>query len=109
MHEACFCGWSGALAEREPTYLGDGDWGLACPRCDHLDRLELWPAAAREALIAEARRRREMAVAVGVTPSSIRAAKRVRRRAVAGARTGGDDGLVKHGRPRGGLRGRSRR
>lgn len=66
MHEACFCGWTGALAEREPTYLGDGDWGLTCPRCGHLDRLAGWPTAAREALVAEARRR-EAPVAVRAT------------------------------------------
>ena len=74
MHETCFCGWTGALTEREPTYLGYGDWGLACPRCGHLDRLELWPAATREALVAEARNRREAPGAVGSIPASVRAA-----------------------------------
>ena len=70
MHEACFCGWTGKIAEREPTYLGDGDWGLTCPRCGHLDRLEIWPAAAREELVAEARRRREVPCAIGI-PSAV--------------------------------------
>jgi len=60
MREACFCGWTGKLAERKPAYLGNGDWGLTCPRCGHLDRLELWPIDVREELVAEARRRADL-------------------------------------------------
>lgn len=73
MYEACFCGWTGELMEREPTYLGDGDWGLTCPRCGHLDHLAGWPAATREALVAEARRR-AAAGAADATSSGVRAA-----------------------------------
>jgi hypothetical protein len=57
MIEVCFCGWSGETAAREPSYLGEGEWGLTCPRCGHLDRLDWLPAAARDALIAAARDR----------------------------------------------------
>ena len=74
MREACFCGWTGELTEREPTYLGDGDWGLACPDCGHLDRLEMWSAAVREDLLAEARRRRETPIAAGSARTDDRAA-----------------------------------
>ena len=57
--ESCFCGWVGELEDREPVYAGDGDWGLRCPMCDHLDRLEAWSEAARAWALAEAARRRE--------------------------------------------------
>lgn len=59
--EVCFCGREGAIEEREPIYLGDGDWGLACPDCGHVDRLDGWPAGAREWALAEAARRRRRA------------------------------------------------
>ncbi len=57
MDEICFCGWQGAVAEREPVPTRDGGWALACPRCGHLDDLRWRPAAARASLLAEARRR----------------------------------------------------
>jgi len=57
--EICFCGWVGELEDREPTYAGDGEWGLGCPMCGHLDRLEAWSEAARSWILAEASRRRE--------------------------------------------------
>jgi hypothetical protein len=75
MHEVCFCGRTGALAEREPIYLGDGDWGLAGPRCGHLDRLDSWPPATRAALVAEAWRRREAVGAADTPPAHVRAAE----------------------------------
>ena len=56
--ESCFCGWTGELEDREPLYAGDGQWGLRCPVCDHLDRLEAWSEVARAATLAEAARRR---------------------------------------------------
>ena len=56
--EVCFCGREGVIEDRKPVYLGDGDWGLACPACGHVDRLEGWPEAAREWILAEAERRR---------------------------------------------------
>ena len=57
MDEVCFCGREGEIEDREPVALGDGDWGLACPRCGHLDRLEGWSEAARRWVLAEAVRR----------------------------------------------------
>ena len=56
--ESCFCGWAGELEDGEPIYAGDGEWGLRCPMCDHVDRLEAWSTAARAATLAEAARRR---------------------------------------------------
>ena len=38
MREVCFCGHAGALADREPIYAGDGEWGVACPAADRPDR-----------------------------------------------------------------------
>ena len=64
MREVCYCGWSGEIVDREPIYAGDGEWGLACPGCGHLDRLEWLPHAGRHLLLAEAdgrRREREQA------------------------------------------------
>ena len=57
--EICFCGWVGELEDREPVYAGDGEWGLGCPMCGHVDRLEGWSEAARAWTLAEAARRRE--------------------------------------------------
>ena len=74
MREVCFCGWTGMIVEREPTYLGDGDWGLTCPSCGHLDRLEVWPVAVREELVAEAQRRHEQPAAVALLADDERAA-----------------------------------
>ena len=45
MSEACFCGWTGATTEKQPVPLGDGTWGLRCPDCGRVDRLE-WVAPA---------------------------------------------------------------
>jgi hypothetical protein len=59
MREVCFCGWSGAVDDRDPVYLGDGDWGLACPVCGHLDRLGWLSAEAARPLVAAANRRRQ--------------------------------------------------
>ena len=56
--ESCFCGWVGELEDRELVYAGDGESGLSCPECGHLDRLEAWSDAARTATFAEAARRR---------------------------------------------------
>ena len=56
--EICFCGWVGELEDREPVYAGDGEWGLGCPNCGHLDRLEAWSEAARCCTLAEAAWRR---------------------------------------------------
>jgi hypothetical protein len=57
MREVCFCGRVGEVEDRVPTYGRDGDWGLACPACGHLDRLAYLPAAVRQELLGEATRR----------------------------------------------------
>jgi hypothetical protein len=67
MRETCFCGRTGDIADREPVYLGDGEWGLACLACGHLDRRELFPEATHRLLLDEARERRQ-----GVAPSRTR-------------------------------------
>lgn len=72
--EVCFCGWSGEIEEREPVYAGDGEWGLTCPNCGHLDRLENWPEAARRWTLTEAARRRASisgAKTIGLHPPDI--------------------------------------
>lgn len=58
--EVCFCGWEGEMEDRVPLYAGDGEWGLACPDCGHLDLLRGWPEAARRWTLAEAARRLEL-------------------------------------------------
>ena len=72
--EVCFCGREGEIVDREPVYLGDGEWGLACPDCGHLDRLDGWPAAGRSWTLAEAARRRAGAATAGtvVKPAASR-------------------------------------
>ena len=57
--DICFCGWRGEMADREPIYAGDGEWGLRCPDCGHLDRLISCPEAARHRTLNEAARRCE--------------------------------------------------
>ena len=57
--ESCFCGRIGELEDREPVYAGAGEWGLRCPMCGHIDRLEAWSEMARAWTLAEAARRCE--------------------------------------------------
>lgn len=66
VRDVCFCGWEGELADREPVYAGDGEWGLGCPTCGHLDRLEGWSEANRRWTLAEAAWRREGTLEVRV-------------------------------------------
>ncbi len=54
VEEACFCGWVGDLASKRRLYLGDGQWGLVCPRCGRPDNLSWLPAARRQEVIARA-------------------------------------------------------
>ena len=70
-HEICFCGWVGELEDREPVYAGDVEWGLGCPNCGHLDRLEAWSQAARAWMLAEAAQRRESAVEIGIASEAV--------------------------------------
>jgi hypothetical protein len=57
MREVCFCGRSGEVEDREPVYLGDGEWGLECPDCGRLDRLHWLPEGGRRQTLREAARR----------------------------------------------------
>jgi hypothetical protein len=56
LSEVCFCGRYGPLVERVPVYIADGEWGLECPECGHLDQfLSLAPLARRQLLRQAAR------------------------------------------------------
>ena len=76
MREVCFCGWSGDLEDRAPVYAGDGDWGLECPRCGHLDRLQWLPEGSRARVVEEAARRRSGRSQAGAAHQSPLAAER---------------------------------
>ncbi len=58
MREACFCGRIGEVEDREPVYAGEGEWGLACPACGHLDHLPWLSEERRHQTLREAARRR---------------------------------------------------
>jgi hypothetical protein len=54
VREACFCGRTGELKDRQPILDGEGRWVLICPECGHVDdlawlseeaRLHLWSKA----------------------------------------------------------------
>ena len=66
--ESCFCGRLGDIADRAPVYLGEGEWGLSCPECGHVDRLNGWPEAARTWILDEAVRRRVATVRARIAP-----------------------------------------
>lgn len=55
MQEACYCGRTGEIEDREPVIDGDGRAALECPRCGHLDHLS-W-LQNPEPVVEEARRR----------------------------------------------------
>jgi hypothetical protein len=57
--EACYCGRTGEIEDREPILVDAGIWALRCPNCSHVDRLEWLPEEAGLLLWGEARRRRE--------------------------------------------------
>ncbi len=57
MREPCYCGPTGDLEDREPVYLGDGQHGLRCPACGHLDGLSWLDRDAREGVLEESARR----------------------------------------------------
>jgi hypothetical protein len=54
MREVCFCGWLGELEDRGYVYLGEGESGLACPQCGHIDRLDFLPEQNRRDLLSGA-------------------------------------------------------
>jgi len=55
MQEACYCGRTGEIEDREPVIDGDGRAALECPQCGHLDHLSWLPN--QETVFEEARRR----------------------------------------------------
>ncbi len=55
MQEACYCGRTGEIEDREPVIDGDGRAALECPQCGHLDHLS-W-LQNPESAVEEARRR----------------------------------------------------
>jgi hypothetical protein len=57
MREVCFCGWAGVIEDRAPVYAGDSEWGLACPTCGHLDRLDWLNETERRRTLDQALRR----------------------------------------------------
>ncbi len=57
MLEACFCGRTGEIEDREPVLTGDGARALRCPECGQLDSLNWLPDEARRDVIEEAERR----------------------------------------------------
>jgi hypothetical protein len=61
MLEACYCGRTGEIEDREPAATGDGVRALRCPDCGHLVRLEWLPEEARRHAFNEAERRQARA------------------------------------------------
>ena len=59
--EACYCGRTGEVEDREPILVDGGRWALRRPSeaCGHVDRLEWLPEEAGLLLWGEASRRRE--------------------------------------------------
>lgn len=47
MREACYCGRTGEIEDREPVSDGADVSALRCPDCGHLDRLIWLPEHAR--------------------------------------------------------------
>ena len=54
MREACYCGRSGEVEDREPVVTGAGGQALRGPDCGHLDRLNWLPEDARRRAFGEA-------------------------------------------------------
>jgi hypothetical protein len=57
VREACYCGRTGDLEDREPVYLGEGAHALRCPACGHLDDLTWLGREDREGVLEESARR----------------------------------------------------
>ncbi len=57
MLEACFCGRTGEIEDREPVVTYDGIQALKCPECGQLDPLDWLSDEARRDVIEEAERR----------------------------------------------------
>ena len=61
MREACYCGRTGEIEDREPVATEDGGQALRCPDCGHLDHLDWLPEGASRRAFEEAGRRRPKA------------------------------------------------
>ncbi len=57
MQEACYCGRTGEIADREPVATDDGRQALRCPQCGHIDRLDWLPEDNRRLIVQEAGRK----------------------------------------------------
>lgn len=57
MQEACFCGRTGEIEDRQPVATEDGGQALRCPECGHLDGLEWLSDDVRVHVFEEAGRR----------------------------------------------------
>lgn len=57
MQEICYCGWFGALTDREPVLDKFGERALRCPDCGHLDDLRWLPDDVRRIVLDQARQR----------------------------------------------------
>lgn len=57
MREACYCGRSGEVEDREPVLRNGRIEALRCPRCGHLDPLPYLADDARREVFEEAERR----------------------------------------------------
>lgn len=60
MQEACYCGRSGDIRDRNPLMDSNGIRTLECPDCGHADYLRWLPEETSLLLWEEAKRRREM-------------------------------------------------
>ena len=60
MQEACYCGRSGDISDREPVLDSDGRRALKCPDCGHTDYLNWLSEETSFLFWEEAQRRREM-------------------------------------------------
>lgn len=63
MREACYCGRTGEIEDREPVAMGHTKQALRCPECGHLDSLDWLPEDARMLLIEKVERKRRQVAA----------------------------------------------
>lgn len=54
MQEACYCGRTGEIADREPVATDDGRQALRCPQCGRVDHLDWLPEDTRKLVVQEA-------------------------------------------------------
>lgn len=61
MKEACYCGRTGEIEDRQPVVTGDGKRALECPGCGRVDHLDWLPEDARRLTLERAESRRRIA------------------------------------------------